>query len=134
MSPKAAKRKKVRTLTGRRPTSARLLKNRPVDPDEKKPGELLTDPEAPAKKPRQARLPEMEDPKIEELETAAESYATIRDQRMALTPQEKKLKDDLHAAMIRLGKKTYRHEGVEIEVIAKEETVRVRIKKEQQAE
>lgn len=92
--------------------------------------EMLTDPEAP-KKPKQARLPQMEDPKIEELEYAAESYAEIRDQRLALTPQEKKLKDDLLAAMKRNGKQAYRRDGIEIEIIPEGEKVKVRIKKEE---
>jgi hypothetical protein len=36
------------------------------------------------KTPKQARLPNMEDPKIEELEALAETYAQVRDDRMAL--------------------------------------------------
>lgn len=91
--------------------------------------EMLTDPEE--KKPKQARLPQMEDPKIEELEHVAESYAEIRDQRLALTPQEKKLKDDLLAAMKRNGKETYKRDGIEIRVVHEQETVKVKIKKEE---
>src|SRR5271170_5176317 len=38
--------------------------------------------EPPKKKGRQARLPQMDDPKIEELEGLAEDYAEVRDDRM----------------------------------------------------
>lgn len=92
--------------------------------------ELLTDPEAP-KKPKQARLPQMDDPQIEELESLAESYADVRDQRLALTPQEKKLKDDLLAAMKRNHKQLYRRDGIEIEIVPEGEKVKVRLKKEE---
>ena len=87
-----------------------------------------------AKKPRQARLPEMEDPEIEELEGLAETYASIRDQRMALTPQEKKLKDDLHAAMKRHGKEKYLRDGIEIKIVHEQETVKVKVKKNSEEE
>jgi len=87
-----------------------------------------------AKKPRQARLPEMEDPEIEELEGLAENYAEIRDQRMALTPQEKKLKDDLHAAMKRHGKEKYVRDGIEIKIVHEQETVKVKVKKTSETE
>ena len=96
----------------------------------KRAAELLADPDAP-KKPKQARLPQMDDAKIEELEFAAEQYAEIRDQRLALTPQEKKLKDDLLAAMKRNKKETYVRDGIEIRVVHEQETVKVKIKKEE---
>jgi hypothetical protein len=86
------------------------------------------------KKPRQARLPSMEDPKIEELEAAAEDYAAIRDERMALTPREKKLKDDLLAAMKRHGKEKYHRDGIEIRIVHESETVKVRVKKGDESE
>jgi len=95
------------------------------------PGEPL---EPEAKKPRQARLPEMEDPQIEELESAAERYAEIRDERMALTPREKQLKDDLLAAMKRHGKEKYNRDGIEIKVVHEKETVKVRLKKSESTE
>lgn len=95
----------------------------------KRAAELLTDPEAP-KKPKQARLPQMDDPQIEELESLAESYAEVRDQRLALTPQEKKLKDDLLAAMKRNKKETYKRDGIEVRVVHEEETVKVKITKD----
>jgi hypothetical protein len=81
------------------------------------------------KKPKQARLPEMDDEKIEELEAAAEEYADIRDQRMALTPQEDQLKKELLAAMKRFGKRKYVRDGIKIDVVSESETVKVKIKK-----
>ena len=90
--------------------------------------EMLTDPED--KKPKQKRLPEMEDPQIEELESAAERYAEIRDERLALTPQEKKLKDDLLAAMKRNNRESYVRDGISIQVVHEKESVKVRIKKD----
>jgi len=91
--------------------------------------ELLETPETP-RKPRQVRLPQMEDAKIEELEAAAENYADIRDQRMALTPEETRLKTDLLALMHTHGKTSYVHNGYDIKVVVESEKVRVRIKKE----
>jgi hypothetical protein len=87
-----------------------------------------------SKKPRQARLPQMEDPQIEELEAAAEDYVAIRDERMALTPREKKLKDDLLAAMKRHGKEKYLRDGIEIKIVHESETVKVRVKKTDEKE
>lgn len=92
-------------------------KGEPLEPGEKK-------------KPKQGRLPEMEDPEIEELEAKAEEYADVRDRRMALTPQEDQLKKDLLALMKKHDKKTYVHDGYDIRIVAEEETVKVRIKKE----
>ena len=83
------------------------------------------------KKPRQARLPEMQDPEIEELEAAAEEYASIRDQRMALNEEEHELKMNLLNLMHQHNKKKYIHEGVEIRVVVSDETVKVKIKKEE---
>ena len=102
-----------------------------IGPKEDAPaGELLTAPgEEKPKKPRQARLPDMEDPQIEALESKAEEYADIRDQRMALTPQEKKLKNDLLALMKANNKERYFRDGIEIRVVHESETVKVRLKK-----
>jgi len=85
------------------------------------------------KKPRQARLPEMEDAAIEALEVLAESYASIRDQRQELTTEEVRLKNELLDAMHKENKTSYVHSGVEIRVIVEKEKVRVRIKREEEA-
>lgn len=81
-------------------------------------------------KPRQARLPGVEDAKIEGLESAAEEYADIRDKRQALTKEEVTLKNRLLAIMHKNGKKSYNHQGVSVQVIVEKEKVRVRIKKD----
>lgn len=87
--------------------------------------------EAKAKRgPKQGRLPTMEDPAIEELEDSAEEYVDIRDQRMELTREESRLKEELLGLMHKHNKTTYIHEGVEIKVIVESEKLRVRIKKE----
>ena len=57
--------------------------------------------ETPAK-PKQSRLPGMEDSAIEELESLAEHYATIRDKRIALSKNEGELQDDLLTPSFRL--------------------------------
>lgn len=81
------------------------------------------------RKPRQARLPEMDDAKIEELHDAALDYAKIRDQRQALTTQEVDLKQELLRLMKSHGKEKYHYNGVEIEVTHEEESVKVRVSK-----
>ena len=106
----------------RRPTGARLLKNRPLE-------------EAPEiDEPKQKRLPTMEDAPIEELESAAERYASIRDRRQALTAEEVPLKKRLLDLMHSHKKTEYKHEGVEIKVLVEKEKVRVRIKKDKEEE
>jgi hypothetical protein len=82
------------------------------------------------KRARQPRLTGMEDAKIEDLHDAALSYASIRDQRQALTTQEVDLKQDLLRLMKSHGKEKYSYNGVEIEVTHEEESVKVRVKKE----
>jgi hypothetical protein len=98
-----------------------MKKKKDREPKDKKPKD---------KKPRQPRLPGMDDPAIEELETAAQEYATIRDQRMALNEEESELKTNLLAMMHKYEKKKYVHEGVEIRIVNADETVKVKIKKD----
>jgi hypothetical protein len=83
-----------------------------------------------AKKPRQARLPAVDDPEIEELEAAAEEYVEVRDRRMALTVDEVELKETLLSLMHKHSKQKYVHDGIEIRVVAKDETVKVKIAKD----
>jgi hypothetical protein len=112
--------------------AARQEKESPKQPE----GEPLKVPPAEGerakKSPRQRRLPEMEDPKIEELESAAEEYADVRDQRMALTPDETRLKKELLDLMHKHGKTSYVHKNIDIKVIVESEKVKVRIKKEEE--
>jgi hypothetical protein len=111
-----------------------------IDPEEDRQTTVTQDPEpellvtletGKQKKPRQARLPQMEDPQIEELEGSAENYADIRDQRMELTKEETSLKDELLTLMKKHGKTSYVHDGYDIKVIVESEKLKVRIKKEE---
>lgn len=138
--PKAKKSKAAARSHHKKPTSARLLKNRPVDkePPETEENEAteaeedLETPENPKpKRGRQARLPGTEDAAIESLEALAEEYAEARDERMAIGERESDLKQKLLTEMHANGKTKYLHAGVEIEVIATDEKVKVRIKKDE---
>ena len=102
-------------------------KTKSAEPAEHKP-ELLSD--ANKKKPRQSRLPGTEDAEIEELESAAEDYADIRDQRQELTVEEVRLKKELLDLMHSNKKVEYNHDGVSIKIVVESEKVRVRIKKD----
>lgn len=136
------KKKKSAKAPRKKLTSERPLKNRPHDSEQpegsdqeaaEKNGdeEQLETPDNPKpKRGRQARLPEMEDPEIEELEAAAEKYVEVRDERMALTPTESQRKTHLLGLMKKHNKTTYHHDGFDIRVVAEKETVRVKIKKE----
>jgi hypothetical protein len=92
--------------------------------------EQLETPDTPKRKPRQPRLPTMQDPEIEELETAAEAYADVRDQRMELTLQEVQLKEELLKLMESHGKTSYVHDGYDIKVVMEAKKVKVKIKKD----
>lgn len=81
-------------------------------------------------KPRQKRLPTMDDPALDEIETLAEDYADVRDRRIQLNKEEKPLKDGLLAQMKKHGKTTYHHGGVTVTVVPEGETVKVKIAKE----
>lgn len=80
-----------------------------------------------AKPQKQADLPGMEDRQIAELEEKAIEYAGIRDKRMALTPQEHALQEELLGLMKKYKKTVYTHRGVKLTVVAKEERVKVKI-------
>jgi hypothetical protein len=82
--------------------------------------------------PKQKRLPGTEDAAIAELETAAEAYAEGRDERMALLKDEVEMKNSLLKLMHKYGKKTYNHAGIEIEVVSKDEMVRVKVQKDEE--
>jgi hypothetical protein len=146
---KAKKAKSAAKSHHKKPTSARLLKNRPVDKEppeteEQETPESAGEPEneaeqletpstpKPKRTPRQARLPGVDDPEIEELESAAEEYVDVRDRRMALTEEEVELKGELLKLMHEHNKTKYVHNGTEIRVVAKDETVKVKIKKKEE--
>jgi hypothetical protein len=81
-----------------------------------------------AKKPRQKKLPTMEDTAIKPLETAALDYVEVRDERMGLSKRESKAKSKVLAEMKRAGKTKYVRDGLSVEVIREAETVKVRRK------
>lgn len=108
---KAALPKKAPKKTGKRGP-------RPETPDgEAVVGELI-----------EPRLPGMEDSAIEELEDAAKRYVTVRDERMALTEREVDSKDLVLTLMKRHDKQTYRRDGIEINIVHTEESVKVKFK------
>lgn len=88
--------------------------------------ELLTTPTT----GKQGRLPTMEEYHLEDLEEAALAYAAVRDERQALTRKEVDAKDILHTLMKRHDKKVYRVSEMTIEIVAKDETVKVKITKD----
>jgi len=80
-------------------------------------------------RPRQQDLPGTEDRAIKPLEEAAQDYAEIRDRRMALNAEEVGLKAKVLRLMKHHGKQAYHRDGVSIEIVVEEETVKVRVKK-----
>lgn len=88
----------------------------------------LATPDKPKRgRPRQQDL--IEDRAIKPLEDAAHDYAEIRDERMRLTEQESGLKAKLLSLMKKHQKTTYDHDGIHVEIVHEEETVKVRVKK-----
>jgi hypothetical protein len=81
--------------------------------------------------PRQSQLPGIEDQKIVAIENAALDYAEVRDARQGLTRQEvdlkKRLLDLMHAKELT----TYKRNGISVAVVLEEETVKVRVKLEE---
>ena len=75
------------------------------------------------------RLPGMEESKIQPLQDKAIAYAEIRDKRQKLTSEEVELKAELLKLMKKYKKTEYEFEGVKIELVMEEETVKVKIKK-----
>ena len=82
------------------------------------------------KRPRQKKLPGMEDDKIDKLENLAMDYAHIRDKRQALTAEEVPAKKKLLDEMKTLGRMKYKRGGISIERTVEKEKIRVRVKKE----
>lgn len=66
---------------------------------------------------------------IPELEAAAEAYADIRDQRIALNRDEANLKTDVLRLMHEHHKTVYQRGNVTITIVQEEETVKVRVRK-----
>ena len=83
----------------------------------------------PVRKPRQARLPTMDDPKIEVLHGMAEEYAEARDKRMKLGKEEVKLKGDILDLMKAHGRKHYHYGDIDVTIVVEKEKVKVKIAK-----
>lgn len=83
-------------------------------------------------RPKQQDLPEMGNRQLKDLSDAAYDYASIRDKRMELSQDEHRLKEKLLSLMKKHKMKEYVYEDVEIKVVAEEETVRVRIRKQKE--
>ncbi len=81
-----------------------------------------------AKKAKNVTLPGMEDRAIKPLQTAAEEYAEIRDERMELSQREVKLKAKVLTLMHHHQKEHYAYGGVTIDIVKEEENVKVRVK------
>ena len=107
---------------------------REPDAPETRDEELLETPAAPKRGKKQATFPVMEDKRLEDLEEAAIAYAAVRDERQALTRREVDAKDILHTLMKRHEKQIYRVEEMEIKIVSKEETVKVKILKDKDGE
>ena len=82
-----------------------------------------------AKKGRQKRLPGMADAKLEALHNAALDYAEVRDKRQELTKEEVNLKGTLLTLMHKHKKDHYEYNGVTIDLVTEQETVKVRVAK-----
>lgn len=84
------------------------------------------------RKPRQATLPEMEQPKITRIENAARDYADARDERMRLGEEEQRRHTKLLAIMESEGVQVYKHrtgsQVIECKVAAKDATKKVKVR------
>jgi hypothetical protein len=92
----------------------------------KKP-QVVKDPQ----KGKTERLPGMDDAILEELEDAAREYANTRDDRMRLLEAEVELKASLLDLMKKNKKTFYKRDGITIQIVAKDETVKVKLVKEE---
>ena len=83
----------------------------------------------PVRKPRQARLPTMDDPKIAVLHGIAEEYAELRDKRMEIGRQEVELKNKI-LDLMKAHKRTHSHYGeMDVIILVEKEKVKVKIAK-----
>lgn len=82
------------------------------------------------RRPRSQALPGLENRALRPLERIATAYADLRDRRMELTREEVELKHKALTLMKKFGKSTYKRDGIEIEVVAGEEKIRVRVAKD----
>ncbi|HEY6383450.1 MAG TPA: hypothetical protein VIY07_16810, partial [Pseudolabrys sp.] len=71
----------------------------------------------------------MDDAALDLLQQAALDYAAIRDQRQKLTARETELKQTLLTLMREQKRITYSFDGVDVERVVEQETVKVRVRK-----
>jgi hypothetical protein len=79
-------------------------------------------------RPRQPDLPGTEDRRLQPLDDLAAAYAEVRDRRMELTDEEGALKARAIALMHQFKKTIYKHDGIEIRLVAGAEDVKVKVK------
>lgn len=85
----------------------------------------------PKSEPKKAKQQDLiEDREIKPLEDLAEEYADVRDRRMALNLEEAGLKGKAIKLMKKLERTHYKYNGVEIDVLEGEESIRVRVTKD----
>jgi hypothetical protein len=80
-------------------------------------------------RPRQPDLPGTEDRRLQPLDDLAAAYAEVRDRRMELTDEEGTLKARAIALMHQFQKTIYKHDGIEIRLVAGAEDVKVKVRK-----
>jgi hypothetical protein len=79
-------------------------------------------------RPRQPDLPGTEDRRLQPLDDVAAAYADVRDRRIDLNREEAELKASALELMHRFDKTIYKHDGIEIRLVAGEEDVKVKVK------
>ena len=79
-------------------------------------------------KERQVELPGLENRKLKDLHETALTYAEKRDERQALLTEEVDLKQRLLTLLKKYKMDHYEYNGVTVDRVMEEETVRVRIK------
>jgi hypothetical protein len=80
-------------------------------------------------RPRQPDLPGTEDRRLQPLDDIAAAYVDVRDRRIDLNREEAELKASALELMHRFDKTIYKHDGIEIRLVAGEEDVKVKVRK-----
>ena len=80
-------------------------------------------------RPRQPDLPGTDDRRLQPLDDVAAAYAEVRDRRIDLKSEEDELKARALALMHQFKKTIYKHDGIEIRLVAGEEDVKVKVRK-----
>jgi len=83
----------------------------------------------PPRTPRQPNLPGTDDRAIRDLEETAQHLADVRTQSTRLQLEVVTLKDRLLHMMKAHGKRSYHRKGIAIDVVAENETVKVRVQR-----